>query len=65
MKTLNEWNQERREIHRPVEYPHPNGIACENCGGELEDTDAMLLTSNPPKRNIRCPSCGRVGYRVA
>jgi predicted RNA-binding Zn-ribbon protein involved in translation (DUF1610 family) len=44
--------------------PQPNGIACPNCGEELMDSQPMMtLTSNPPKKNIHCPSCDYVGYR--
>jgi len=48
------------------EYPQPNGIACPECGEELMDSDALLLTSIPPRRNIHCPgrNCVFVGYRV-
>ena len=69
MKTLDEFNEERRQAHRRTEMlgqPHANGIACPACGKELWDTNPCLtLTSNPPQKNIHCPNCGYIGYRIA
>lgn len=65
MKSLDEWNAERLEAHRRAnEYPRPNGIACPDCGAELLDTNAIVLTSYPPKANVHCAGCGWHGYRV-
>jgi hypothetical protein len=47
-----------------ISYPHFNGIACPDCGKELYDTNASILTSFPPKRNVHC-DCGYHGYRLA
>ncbi|DBA35132.1 TPA_asm: hypothetical protein vir515_00047 [Caudoviricetes sp. vir515] len=42
----------------------PNNIACPNCGTELVDVDRkMILASNPPQYEIKCPNCGYHGYR--
>lgn len=46
--------------------PKRNGIACDRCGKELYDeTPNMILNSSPPKKKIRCHSCGWNGYRLA
>lgn len=69
MKSLDEFNAERREQHGNLEMarkPHPNGIACPDCGKELWDSAPMMtLTSNPPQKNVHCPACNYHGYRVA
>ena len=63
MKTLEQHNAERR---KDINRPHPNGIACPQCGKELWDTHPMcILTSNPPQKNVHCPACQYRGYRVA
>ena len=69
MKTLEQHNKERMEAHeamRRAGEPHPNGIACPECGKELWDSNPMMtLASYPPKKNIHCPECGYSGYRIA
>lgn len=69
MKTLELHNDERYEVFRELDAmnkPHANGIECPECGKELRDSDPMcVLTSNPPQKNVHCPSCGYSGYRVA
>ena len=67
METLDEYN--RRKLNQRQYFnaasPHPNGIACPQCGAELWDSDAcIILLSDPPQRNVRCPSCMHVGYRA-
>lgn len=66
--TLEEYQKQRRvEIERArlARQPHPNGIACPRCGEELWDSDpTMTLASNPPQKNIHCPSCKWVGYAL-
>ena len=66
MKSLEQHNSERQELNRTIldaAKPHPNGIACPNCGKELWDTNPdMVLLSNPPKKNIHCESCNYRGY---
>ncbi len=67
LKNLEEHNTERERLYRfTYEYPQPNGIACPECREELMDSDALSLTSMPPKRNIHCPgrNCVFMGYRV-
>lgn len=68
MKSLNEFNTERRKLHddlAEVQRPHPNGIECPECGAELWDSDPMMiLTSNPPQMDIHCEGCQYRGYRL-
>jgi hypothetical protein len=67
LKSLNEWNEERRTGHARVGTPGPrhNGIACPKCGKELFDSDpTTTLASSPPQKNVHC-ECGFVGYRLA
>jgi len=69
MKTLDQHNTERRDAHRAAREamrPHPNGIACPDCGKELWDSSPMItLTSAPPQKDVHCPECGYRGYRLA
>ena len=69
LKSLNEANAEawrRHEDQVNAMRPHPNGIACPECGEELWDSNpSIALTSNPPQKNIHCPKCLYVGYRSA
>lgn len=66
LKSLAQHNQERMDSHRAAQKmnePHPNGLACPECGKELWDsTPMMVLTSNPPQKNVHCPACGHRGY---
>jgi hypothetical protein len=61
--SLEEWNEERLALTEP-EYPHPNGIACPDCGGELNDTDSGILMSYPGQKRVLCPLCGFKGTRI-
>lgn len=67
LKTLEEHNSERYKVHNSYSSrPRPNGIACPKCGSELVDSDpSTQLASNPPQKNINCPSCNYIGYRIA
>jgi DNA-directed RNA polymerase subunit RPC12/RpoP len=48
----------------PRTEPEPNGIKCPKCGEELMDTyPNMILTSDPPQKNVHCPKCDHKGYR--
>lgn len=65
LKTLDEFNKERQQLHRKTEsYPKRNGIECPKCGEELMDADDTILLSNPPQRNVVCSSCDFRGYRI-
>jgi len=69
MKTLAEHNESRREAYKVADErmkPHPNGIECPECGKELwGSSPCMTLTGNPQQKNIHCPACGYVDYRLA
>lgn len=69
MHTLDKFNRKRKVQIAKAEAamkPHPNGIECPTCSKELWDSDpTMVLTSNPPQKNIHCPACGYRGYRLA
>lgn len=69
LKSLDDFDAERLEYYKRIDHarqPHPNGIACPNCGNELWDSaPEMTLASNPPKKNIHCPDCKYIGYRFA
>jgi hypothetical protein len=68
-KTLRDWyvfNDERAKLLQAPIGPEPNGIACPRCGEELWDTQPNItLTSNPPRKEVHCPSCGFTSTRVA
>lgn len=60
LPTLDEWNKRYSLIPKTTK----NGIRCPKCNmAELHDSDDMILTSNPPQRNIHCESCDYKGYR--
>ena len=69
MKTLEQFNEDRRKEHESwMGYgkPHPNGIACPACGKELWDSAPnVTLTSNPPQKSVHCKACNYTGLRVA
>lgn len=54
---------ERLEREEARMRPHPNGLACPKCGDELWDSSPwVVLSSNPPMKNVHCPACGYQGY---
>lgn len=59
METIEEYErrrlQEIREAENAVRY---TGIKCLRCVSEMINTDDIILTSNPPQKNIVCPNCG-------
>ena len=63
LKDFQKEQEERLWKYREV-YPKPNGIACPECGAELYDSDSVILTSYPPKRNINCSECEYTGTRI-
>lgn len=68
LRTLEEHRAERWKAHEEAMEamkPHPNGLACPECGEELWDSNpTIVLTSNPPQKNIHCPACGWRGYAL-
>jgi len=66
MKTLSEANGEKIKLYRLLTtYPKYNGVACDECGHELQDLDNKVLASNPPKKRVCCPNCGIRAHRIA
>ncbi len=64
---LEEWNDQQetswsKEIARRMETGIPNGLACPSCGAELVDRGVMR--THPPRRAVKCPSCGYEGSRI-
>ena len=61
MKTLAEHEKEFWKRQEPqidwVRY----GVACDSCGSELEVNTHIVLTSNPPMKQLRCLNCGWKG----
>ena len=67
--TLAEHNRAISAAHAeqcaPEKRGKPNGIACPMCKGELVDTNpGVILTSNPPQKNVHCPVCAWSGHRL-
>ena len=69
MQTLDEFNKRKYDDYAQIKKlsePHTNGIECPRCQDELWDSQPMVtLTSDPPQKNVHCPSCGYSGYRLA
>jgi hypothetical protein len=64
LQSLEDYNKETKQIRSLyVDYPRLNGLACPKCGRELYDSNGMVLTSNPPQKQVHC-NCGFVGYKL-
>lgn len=66
LKTLEEHNISSAQIHKNIngDASVKNGIACPLCGAELLDSrPSVMLTSWPPKKDIKCDNCKYTGYR--
>lgn len=64
--SLADHNGSKWTASRVSNDPQPNGIACPKCSKELVDSRPnVTLTSYPAQKNVHCPACGYVGYRVA
>lgn len=65
LESLESYNLKRTQEYEHLKRLQKNGIACPKCGSEMFDSDPqVVLTSNPPKKNVAC-QCGYRGYRVA
>jgi DNA-directed RNA polymerase subunit RPC12/RpoP len=65
MRTLEEHNRHFSEEYGHWNtFPQRNGIECPQCGAELLDSNAVILTSIPPQKNVHCEYCRYRGYRV-
>lgn len=61
---LEEHNNKAYESNLEGGPPVPNGIACPQCGDELDDlTPGLILPTQPPQTYVACPACGFQGYR--
>ena len=64
--TLAKHNELIRKSWELVRFPRKNGIACPECGHELQDTDHELLgITNPPQTRVSCSHCIWKGTRLA
>jgi hypothetical protein len=63
LKTLLEYNDEKREINRNIYTENLNGIECPDCKREMFDNGNITCATFPPKRAIVC-SCGYSGFRL-
>jgi len=63
MKTLDEHNE---SVQRILKTPALAGVLCPDdfCTCQLVYVDNFILKSNPPKRKVKCPSCGYEGYKT-
>ncbi len=62
---LEDWNKPGSSRFKSLEneYPLLNGIECPKCKNEMSDMDDMILCSYPPKKKVKCLSCGHDDYR--
>ncbi len=59
LKSLEEHNNSKLNIV----YGVKTGLACPKCGNELHYTNpSMMLTSHPPKQEVRCSNCNHIDY---
>jgi DNA-directed RNA polymerase subunit RPC12/RpoP len=68
LKELSDHESQKRAEHEAKKTSRlnvPNGIACPNCGHEMVDVNqSFVLTSCPPKYEIRCQRCDYRDYRT-
>lgn len=65
LKTIEEYNKEKQKFY---DFMNNNrtGIACPQCGDEMLETNpGVILTSNPPQKNVHCPTCKYKSYILA
>ena len=62
LKSLKEHNLLRAEMYR-TRNSAMSGLACPECGLELMEDQAFILTSDPPQTRVSC-ACGFGGYKV-
>ena len=54
MKTLEEYEKEKAYLREH----HGTGIQCPACGDELvESNPGVILTTNPARKAVHCPTC--------
>jgi ribosomal protein S27E len=60
MKTLSEHERDRPAPSYETAWV---GVACDRCGAELYNpSPGIMLTTDPPKINVRCSKCDFSGY---
>lgn len=64
LRTLDQAESDGWARHVPVSPWQPMGIACPQCGQEVEGDYSTTLTSNPPRRPLRCAACAWAGSVV-
>lgn len=72
MQTLEQFNQQQKDVQDRMAaalQPHPIGVECPRCKGELWDTygaTGPALREGPYlMRAVHCPSCKYTGQRFA
>lgn len=66
LKTLFQHNNEMSATYMAASNACLNGIECPMCGTEMWDTNpTMVLTVNPPRKQIHCNNCPFEGTRIA
>jgi ribosomal protein S27E len=64
MQSLDDFNRDRQREFDDMPKSGPNGIACPNCGNELDDTGRrVILDTKPPQTPVHCTGCGRPDWR--
>lgn len=61
---LSEHNKQRAEVYEMLNRPESAGVDCDHCGKPMVFADKATLTSNPPKRRVKC-ECGATGTMLA
>jgi len=65
LKSLEEFNEERRYAYHREKENMGNGIACPRCGVEMYDAKGEgVMMSIPPQLRVICPSCEYRGNRI-
>lgn len=64
LKSLEEYNVAAQKRYDDAHAPRPNGIACPDCGTELNDMTAGTSCDDPPRVLVRCPKCGLTDSRI-
>lgn len=67
MKTLEEHNNEAYEHYQTQANRNVKaGVACPKCRTEMElaGDPNMVLACWPPKKAVKCPSCGHHDFKV-